>query len=189
MLRERFDTMVRLERPRLACPALSGRRQGRPVYDGPRRLQTRSSSMTRSFMRRQTAVTLKTVGNLVLPARPAHPRDKSRVEVAVRIAQRWLFARVRDEVFHSLGALNGRLLELLVDLNAREMRRYGKNRRALFEAIERTALRPLPTPMVDVHGEKRIDEMHESTKRLSGGRLSHAMKLAYDCLRKFWHLV
>ncbi|HEY4180404.1 MAG TPA: IS21 family transposase [Kofleriaceae bacterium] len=84
-------------------------------------------------------------GTTVLPARPAHPRDKGKVEVAVQIAQRWLLARIRDEVFHSLGALNARLHELLVDLNGREMRRYGKSRRALFDAIERTALRPLPS--------------------------------------------
>jgi transposase len=83
-------------------------------------------------------------GTTVLPARPAHPRDKAKVEVAVQIAQRWLLARIRDEVFHSLGALNARLWELLVDLNARVMRRYGKSRRDLFEQMERAALRPLP---------------------------------------------
>jgi transposase len=75
---------------------------------------------------------------------PAHPRDKAKVEVAVQIAQRWLLARIRDEVFHSLGALNARLWELLVDLNARVMRRYGKSRRELFEQMEHAALRPLP---------------------------------------------
>jgi transposase len=83
-------------------------------------------------------------GTTVLPARPLHPRDKAKVEVAVQIAQRWLLARIRNEVFHSLGALNARLRELLDDLNGREMRRYGKSRRALFEEIERAALRPLP---------------------------------------------
>jgi transposase len=83
-------------------------------------------------------------GTTVVPARPAHPRDKAKVEVAVQIAQRWLLARIRDEVFHSLGALNARLWELLVDLNARLMRRYGKSRRELFEQMERAALRPLP---------------------------------------------
>jgi transposase len=84
-------------------------------------------------------------GTTVMPARPLHPRDKAKVEVAVQIAQRWLLARIRDEVFHSLGALNARLRELLLDLNGREMRRYGKSRRALFEEIERAALRPLPS--------------------------------------------
>ena len=83
-------------------------------------------------------------GTTVLPARPMHPRDKAKVEVAVQIAQRWLLARIRDEVFHSLAELNARLRELLVDLNGRVMRRYGKSRRALFDAIERAALRPLP---------------------------------------------
>ena len=83
-------------------------------------------------------------GTTVLPARPSHPRDKAKVEVAVQIAQRWLLARIRDEVFHSVGALNARLRELLVDLNGREMRRYGKSRRALYEEIERPALRALP---------------------------------------------
>jgi transposase len=83
-------------------------------------------------------------GTTVMPARPAHPRDKAKVEVAVQIAQRWLLARIRDEVFHSIGALNARLAELLVDLNARVMRRYGKSRRELFEQMERSALRPLP---------------------------------------------
>ena len=83
-------------------------------------------------------------GTTVMPARPLHPRDKAKVEVAVQIAQRWLLARIRDEVFHSLGALNARLRELLVDLNGRVMRRYGKSRREMFEAIERAALRPLP---------------------------------------------
>jgi len=83
-------------------------------------------------------------GTTVLPARPMHPRDKAKVEVAVQIAQRWLLARIRDEVFHSLGALNARLRELLEDLNGRVMRRYGKSRRQLFEEIERAALRPLP---------------------------------------------
>jgi transposase len=83
-------------------------------------------------------------GTTVMPARPMHPRDKAKVEVAVQIAQRWLLARIRNEVFHSLGALNARLRELLVDLNGRVMRRYGKSRRALFEEIERAALRPLP---------------------------------------------
>jgi transposase len=83
-------------------------------------------------------------GTTVLPARPSHPRDKAKVEVAVQIAQRWLLARIRDEVLHSVGALNARLRELLFDLNAREMRRYGKSRRALYEEIERPALRALP---------------------------------------------
>ncbi len=40
--------------------------------------------------------------------------------------------------------LKSGLRELLVDLNARVMRRYGKSRRDLFEQMERSALRVLP---------------------------------------------
>lgn len=83
-------------------------------------------------------------GTTVLPARPRKPRDKAKVEVGVQIAQRWILARMRNETFHSLAAMNLRIRELLVDLNGRTMRRYKKTRRELFEEIERAALRPLP---------------------------------------------
>ncbi len=83
-------------------------------------------------------------GTTVLPARPKHPRDKAKVEVAVLVAQRWVLARLRHETFFSLGALNARIAELLADLNDRVMRGYGMSRRVLFESIERSALRPLP---------------------------------------------
>ena len=36
-------------------------------------------------------------GTTVLPARPAHPRDKAKVEVAVQVVQRWILARLRNE--------------------------------------------------------------------------------------------
>ena len=45
-------------------------------------------------------------GAVVVPARPRQPRDKAAVEGAVLLAQRWILARLRDETFFSLGALN-----------------------------------------------------------------------------------
>jgi transposase len=83
-------------------------------------------------------------GTAVLPARPAHPRDKAKVEGAVLIAQRWVLARLRHETFFSLDALNDRIAELLEELNDRRMRVYGASRRELFERLDRPALRPLP---------------------------------------------
>lgn len=81
----------------------------------------------------------------VMPARPRRPRDKASVEVGVQVVQRWILARIRNEVFHSLGELNSRIRELLTDLNGRVMRRYGKSRRELFDALERDKLRSLPS--------------------------------------------
>jgi transposase len=84
-------------------------------------------------------------GTVILPARPASPRDKAKAEVAVQVAERWILARLRNETFFSLAALNERIAELLVELNDRPMRVYGESRRQLFERLERPALKPLPT--------------------------------------------
>ena len=84
-------------------------------------------------------------GCTVVPARPAKPRDKAKVEVAVQIAERWILARLRNETFFSLGDLNRRIRELLAELNARPMKRQGgQSRDDLFDKYEREALKPLP---------------------------------------------
>ncbi len=83
-------------------------------------------------------------GTAILPTRAKKPRDKAKVEVAVQIAQRWVLARLRDRVFHSLDALNEAIRECITDLNRRRMRDYGKSRLEMFEELERPALLPLP---------------------------------------------
>jgi transposase len=83
-------------------------------------------------------------GTVILPARPAHPRDKAKVEVGVQIAERWILARLRHQSFFSLDELNARIWELCDELNERVMRQYGESRRQLFERLDRPALRPLP---------------------------------------------
>jgi transposase len=80
----------------------------------------------------------------VLPARPAHPKDKAKVEGGVLIAQRWILARLRNRTFFSLEELNAAIAELVDDLNAREMRTYRASRRELFDRLDRPALHPLP---------------------------------------------
>jgi len=83
-------------------------------------------------------------GTTVLPARPKHPQDKAKVEVAVQVAERWILARLRNEEFSTLEAINARIAELLEDLNHRTMKRYGISRRELFERVEQGHLMPLP---------------------------------------------
>lgn len=83
-------------------------------------------------------------GTTVLPARPAKPKDKAKVEVGVQIAQRWILARLRNQTFFSLDELNIRIAGLLEELNDRTMRVYGCSRRALFERLDRPVLKPLP---------------------------------------------
>lgn len=90
-------------------------------------------------------------GTAVVPARPAKPQDKGKVEVGVQIAQRWILARLRNETFFSLEALNARIRELVVLLNARPMRTYGGvTRRELFERLDQPQLRPLPQDQFEI---------------------------------------
>lgn len=104
-------------------------------------------------------------GTVILPARPASPRDKAKVEVGVQVAERWILARLRHETFFALPAMNLRIRELLAELNDRVMRHHRASRRALFEQLDRPALRPLPAtryehalwkfvrPSIDYHVE------------------------------------
>jgi transposase len=94
-------------------------------------------------------------GTVILPARPAKPRDKAKIEVGVQVAERWILARLRHETFFSLPALNARIAELLADLNARRMRRYAASRQELFARLDRPALRPLPAAPF-VSGEWKV---------------------------------
>jgi len=81
----------------------------------------------------------------VVPTRVREPKDKAKVEVAVQVVERWILARLRNRTFFSLAELNRAIWEFLKELNGRTMRHVGKSRRELFEALDRPALRPLPS--------------------------------------------
>jgi transposase len=86
----------------------------------------------------------KHYGCAVLAARPAHPRDKPKVEGSVLLVQRWILARLRNRQFFSLGELNQAIAELLIDLNGRPFKKLPGCRRSAFEQLDAPALRPLP---------------------------------------------
>lgn len=88
----------------------------------------------------------------ILPARPLKPRDKAKVEGGVLIAQRWILARLRNLTCFSLDELNEHIAALVVDLNNRVMKRYGKSRRQLFCDLDRPELATLPSDRF-VHGD------------------------------------
>ena len=81
----------------------------------------------------------------VLPARPRKPRDKAKVEAAVRIVERWLLGKLRHRCFRSLAEVNAALAELMSALNEERVLRYvGRTRRQLFEELDQPRLKPLP---------------------------------------------
>src|ERR1700757_4979964 len=83
-------------------------------------------------------------GTAIVPARPYKPRDKAKVEVGVQVVGRWILARLRHRRFFSLAELNAAIRGLLDELNNRVMRSWGTSRRALFEQLDKPALRSLP---------------------------------------------
>src|ERR1700719_3092045 len=83
-------------------------------------------------------------GTAIVPARPYKPRDKAKVEVGVQVVQRWILARLRNRRVFSLAELNQAIRELGDQLNDPLMRGWGTTRRALYEQIDRPALRELP---------------------------------------------
>jgi len=99
---------------------------------------------------------LKHYDTTALPARPRKPRDKSKVEAAVRIMERYLLGRLRNRLFYSLAELNTAIRKILTHLNDEfKIRRLGVTRRALFEEIDKPNLTPLPVEGY-VYAEWRI---------------------------------
>ena len=94
-------------------------------------------------------------GTAVLPARPAHPRDKPKAEAAVLLVERWILARLRNRRFFSLAELNAAIRELLVELNARPFKKLPGCRREAFERLDRPALKPLPPSRMPIVRFKR----------------------------------
>lgn len=88
----------------------------------------------------------------VIPARIRHPRDKAKVEIGVQIVQRWILARLRKREFFSLDELNTAIRELLGSLNDRQLKRFPGSRRALFERLDRPALKPRPANRYEFAG-------------------------------------
>ena len=94
-------------------------------------------------------------GLAVLPARPAKPRDKPKVEVAVQVVERWILARLRNERFFSLAALNRAIAALVLDLNQRPFKKLPGCRASAFAELDRPALRALPAMRMAIAHFKR----------------------------------
>jgi transposase len=84
-------------------------------------------------------------GAVVIPARARKPKDKAKAESGVLLAQRWIIAVLRHQSFFALPELNAAIRAKLEVLNHRPMKKLGVSRRALFEQLERPALKPLPS--------------------------------------------
>jgi transposase len=83
-------------------------------------------------------------GTVVIPARPAKPRDKAKVESGVLQVERWVLAPLRNRTFFSVQEANEAIHEATAVLNDRPFQALAGSRRQLYETLDRPALRPLP---------------------------------------------
>jgi hypothetical protein len=86
----------------------------------------------------------------IVPPRPYRPRDKAKVENAVQVAQRRIVAALRHRKFFALDELNVAIHELLGKLNHRPFRKQEGSRATVFQAVDKPALKPLPTEPFDL---------------------------------------
>ena len=80
----------------------------------------------------------------IMPARPYKPKDKSKVENAVLIVERWILARLRHISFTSLSELNTHLSTLLQELNHKPFQKMEGSRYSQFQEIDLPVLKALP---------------------------------------------
>ncbi|HEY7167446.1 MAG TPA: IS21 family transposase, partial [Candidatus Binatia bacterium] len=83
-------------------------------------------------------------GICILPARPARPKDKAKVENGVLIAKRWILSVLRHRTFYTLADLNTAIAELLERLNNRPLRKLKQSRRELFLLFDQPNALALP---------------------------------------------
>jgi transposase len=98
-------------------------------------------------------------GVAILPARVRKPRDKSKVETAVQIVERWILARLRDRQFFSLAELNAAIDQLLIELNERPFQKLDGSRRSRFIELDRPALKALP-PRAYEYAQWKLAKVH-----------------------------
>jgi len=134
-------------------------------------------------------------GLVIVPARVRKARDKALAENAVRLVYQRIYARLRNRSFHSLGQLNEAIWDLLEQHNERPFQRLPISRRQLFEEIERSALRPLPSERYPIkntqiatirynyHVELTEDRHYYSVPhylRVESGEKKTQVKIVYD---------
>ena len=84
--------------------------------------------------------------------RPYRPKDKPSVENIVNITYMRIYAPIRNETFHSIEQLNGRILECLDIHNRSKVQKRTYSRYELFVQEEQSLLKPLPEePFVVKH--------------------------------------
>lgn len=94
-------------------------------------------------------------GCVINPTRTYAPQDKALVENAVRLAYQRIFYPMREMSFFSLQDLNVEIKRLLSSYNDLLFQRKQASRREIFQSIERSYLKPLPSTIYELKDYRR----------------------------------
>ena len=83
-------------------------------------------------------------GFAVIPTRCRRPKDKAKVESGVLLAERWILAALRHQIFFSFGEANVAVGRLLKRLNEHPFKKLPGCRHEVFVRLEKSVLKPLP---------------------------------------------
>jgi transposase len=125
-------------------------------------------------------------GAAVLPARPYRYKDKAKVELSVKLVQRWILAKLRHQQFFSLAELNQAIFALLNYFNNRIIKRYGKSRFELYQELDKPALKLLPTRRYDYREFKYCKVNIDYHIELDGSFYSVPYQLAGKTMSVFY---
>ncbi len=89
-------------------------------------------------------------GFVVVPCQPHSPTQKSLVENHVKLVYHHIYAKLRKRTFFSLQSLNEAVWQLLHEHNQTRMKERPYSREERFHAIEKDALKPLPTEEYEI---------------------------------------
>lgn len=92
---------------------------------------------------------------VINPTRSYSPQDKALVENAVQLAYQRIYHPMREMDFFSLSDLNNEIWRLLDQYNDLLFQRKEASRKELFQAIERSYLKPLPSSPFEIKDYKR----------------------------------
>lgn len=92
---------------------------------------------------------------VINPTRSYAPQDKALVENAVQLAYQRIYYPLREMTFFSLDELNIEIKKRLIDYNNRLLTRKGASRKELFQSVERSYLKPLPSSGYELKDYRR----------------------------------
>ena len=118
----------------------------------------------------------------VIPTRAYKPKDKALVEGAVRICYQQIYARIRNEIFHSTNELNKALWHHLDKLNDKILSGRPYSRKTFFLDVELKTLSPLAEKRFEIRNYAQATVLQNGHVSLKEDK--HYYSVPYQYIRK-----